>query len=164
MLVEPEAKSMQQDTTQQPVAQVLQIACPYPLDLTARGQLPKHGVDEIANPSQNAAVIGSCLRRMSLAKRSLQENALASQERWTVCIPQQYSPSVPRAGQKTVEKGKDLAWPLDCHCDQAYAQEMSSGNYPAKDARRTRCRQGATCAITGRNDAQYCLQHEHEEE
>ncbi|GHO63773.1 hypothetical protein KSC_026650 [Ktedonobacter sp. SOSP1-52] len=93
MLIEPETKGMQQHTPQQPVAQVPQIACPDPLDLTSRGQLPKHRVDEIANPPQNAAVIGLSLGRMGFAKRSLQENAFATQEslqlgKPVVAIPQ----------------------------------------------------------------------------
>jgi hypothetical protein len=79
MLVKPNAERMHQEHPQDAIAQMPQIACPNALELTAIGQLPKNGVNPIANLSQHRTLVSLCLGRVRIAKRSLQGNPFFAQ-------------------------------------------------------------------------------------
>jgi hypothetical protein len=63
-----------------PIAQMPHIPCPDPLGSAPIGQLPKDGIDAIADPAQHSTPTVSGLRT-SFAKRSLQDHADLAQGR-----------------------------------------------------------------------------------
>jgi len=65
---------------QHAIAQMLQIAWPHALEMTAVGQLLKDCIDEIAHMPQDGTLIGLRLWRVGFAQRRWQKQSLASQE------------------------------------------------------------------------------------
>lgn len=79
MLIEPGAQGMHQDRSRDPIAQIPQIACPDAFELAAIGELPKDGVNAIANLSEHRTLVRCGLRRMSSAIGGLQHDAIFAQ-------------------------------------------------------------------------------------
>lgn len=87
MLVEPNAEGMHQKRTQNAIAQMPQVACPNAFELAAIGELPKNGINPIANLPQNRALISWSLGRMRFAERGLQDNPIFAQARLHIRQP-----------------------------------------------------------------------------
>lgn len=81
MLIEPKTECVHQNEAQQAIAHMSEIPCPDSLHLALIGQLTKDSVNKVAHPSQDGTLVGCRFGRMGPAKRRLQHNPFAPQER-----------------------------------------------------------------------------------
>lgn len=91
MLIEPEAERVHQHYSQQAIAQMPQVPCPHPLEVTAVGELSTNGIDEIAHASQDDAVIGCRFGGMGPEERV----------RATAALGGAAAPPLPQPGQRS---------------------------------------------------------------
>lgn len=79
LLIQEHADAVHQQVSQQAIAQMPQIACPDPFDLASISQLPKDGVNTIADAPQYRALIRCSLGGMRFVERGQQHQTFASQ-------------------------------------------------------------------------------------
>ncbi len=73
---------MHQEGTQQAIAQVPEIACPYALDAPSIGQLPKDRVYQVAHPAQHLALGGFGFGGRGVAKQANKITPLRRSSCW----------------------------------------------------------------------------------
>jgi hypothetical protein len=86
-LIEEDAERMHKQTSQEPIAQVPQIACPDVAHVETANELRKDGFDAIAHPRQNGAVEQASQRRGSQFKGGVQPNTQTSQDDFEIGQP-----------------------------------------------------------------------------